>query len=370
MKIKRNILLNPGPATTTDTVKKSMIIPDICPREKEFCSIMQEVRKDLINVVHGDNNYTSILFAGSGTAVMDACINSVVPENKKIAIINNGAYGARMVQIAQAYTIDYVEIKVEWNKKPDSNEIENILKSDKDIACLSMVHHETTTGILNPIKEIGKIVAKYNCVFIVDAISSYAAIPINIKEYNIDFLMSTSNKCIQGMAGLSFVICPKDELEKTKDYMKRSYYLNLYKQYNSFEKTGQMQFTPPVQIAYSLKQALLEYFREGETNRYERYTQSWKVLRNGLLDMGFKLLLKEEEESHILLTVIEPDISEFNFEKMHDLLYKNGFTIYPGKVSFEKTFRLANMGAIDKNDIENFLNCLKNVLSEMNIKLK
>jgi 2-aminoethylphosphonate aminotransferase len=357
-KIKRNILLNPGPATTSDSVKRSLVVPDICPREKEFCEVVREIRSDLVKIAHGDDSYTCILFAGSGTSVMDAAINSVVPPGKKIAIINNGAYGERMVKIAQAYHLDFVEIKYEYGGKINLTEIAGTLKKDQTIACLAMVHHETTTGLLNPIKEVGEIVKENNCVFIVDTISSFAGIPIDIKDCKIDFMMSTSNKCIQGMAGVAFIICKKSELEKLKDYPPRSYYLNLYNQYESFEKTGQSQFTPPVQILYALKQAIKEYFKEGGLNRYQRYTENWMVLRQGLLDLGFKLFHEADDESHILLTVYDPELPGYNFEAMHDYLYARGFTIYPGKIGNKNTFRLANMGEIDTKDIKKFLKAL------------
>ncbi len=365
LKVKRNILLNPGPATTTDSVKRALVAPDICPREKEFCEVVREIRIDLVKIAHGDDSYTCVLFAGSGTSVMDAAINSVTPPAKKIAIINNGAYGERMVKIAQAYNLDYVEIKYEFGAKINPSQVAEILKKDKDIACLAMVHHETTTGLLNPVKEIGKIVKENNCVFIVDTISSFAGIPIDIKDWQIDFMMSTSNKCIQGMAGVAFIICKKSELEKLKDYPRRSFYLNLYDQYLYFEKTGQSQFTPPVQILYALKQAIKEYFAEGGENRYQRYTENWKVLRQGLLDLGFKLFHEPEDESHILLTVYEPELPGYNFEAMHDYLYARGFTIYPGKIGNKNTFRLANMGEINTKDIKKFLKALASYLKSI-----
>lgn len=357
-KVKRNILLNPGPATTSDSVKRALVVPDICPREKEFCEVVREIRNDLVKIAHGDDSYTCVLFAGSGTSVMDAAINSVVPPGKKIAIINNGAYGERMVKIAQAYNLDFAEIKYEYGGKINLAEVAGTLKKDGNITCLAMVHHETTTGLLNPIKEVGEIVKEYNCVFIVDTISSFAGIPIDIKDCKIDFMMSTSNKCIQGMAGVAFIICKKTELEKLKDYPPRSYYLNLYNQYQYFEKTGQSQFTPPVQILYALKQAIKEYFKEGGANRYQRYTENWKVLRKGLLDLGFKLFHEADDESHILLTVYDPELPNYNFEAMHDYLYTRGFTIYPGKIGNKNTFRLANMGEITVKDIRKFLKAL------------
>ncbi len=343
-KVKRNILLNPGPATTTDTVKYAQVVPDICPREKEFGAVMESVSKDLLKIVGGNpEEYIAVLFGGSGTAGMDAAINSVTPPDKKILIINNGAYGERMVKIAKSYSIDHVELKFEWDALPDLSKIENAIKKDRGISCVSMIHHETTTGLLNAVKETGVLVKKYNKTFIVDTISSFAGIPIDIKEFNIDFLMSTSNKCIQGMAGVCFVICKKEELKKIKDYPRRSYYLSLYDQYDYFKEHYKMRFTPPVQSDYAL--------------------------RKGVTDLGFKILTDPEEESHILITLMDPKDPEFDFDKLHDKLFAEGFTIYPGKVGKVNTFRLANMGAIDQKDIKEFLKVLKKIINDMDIKI-
>ncbi len=370
MKIKRNILFTPGPATTTDTVKKSLVVSDICPREDEFIGIMKMIRDDLVKIVKGKSQYTSILLCGSGTAAMDACVNSVVPAGKKLAIVNNGAYGERLVKIAKAYGIDYVDIAFEWGEVPNIERIEKILGKDKKIACLAVIHHETSTGVLNPIKAIGKIAKKNNCVYIVDAISSYAGIPIDIKNNNIDFLMSTSNKCIQGMAGIAFVICRKAALDKIKHYPRRSFYLSLYDQFAYFEKTGQMQFTSPVQVIYALKQAIREYFREGGLKRYNRYTANWRILRKGLLKLGFKLLLKKDNESHLLMTICYLDDRNFDFNIMHDLLYKKGFTVYPGNLGSKETFRLGNIGDLHPKDINNFLKALREVLIKIKVRVK
>ena len=207
-------------------------------------------------------------------------------------------------------------------------------------------------------------------IFIVDTVSSFVGIPINIKDYKIDFMFSTSNKCIQAMAGLAFVICRRDELEKTKKYPPRSFYLNLFQQYDFFERTGQMQITPPVQVIYALRQAIKEYFEEGTENRYKRYSGNWKILRAGLKRRGFKFLLDEKDESHMLMTILEPEDPNYDFDRMHDLLYERGFTIYPGKLGDKKTFRLANMGAINEGDIEHFLMALDETLKEMDVTLK
>lgn len=367
--MKRTILLSPGPATTTESVKQALVVPDICPREREFSTVLQGICRDLVSVVKGDDAYTAVLFSGSGTAVMDSVISSVVPGNRKVAILVNGAYGERFVEIAESYCIPYEPVLFEWGTAIDPITVENVLKNDPAISCIAMVHHETTTGMLNPLDEIGLLAERYRCTFIVDAISSFAGIPIDIRKCRADFLLSTSNKCIQGMAGLAFVICKKSALEQLKNNPKRSYYLDLYNQYLSFEKSGQTRFTPPVQIVYALQQALSEFFIEGGENRYARYTENWRLLRAGLLERGFSLLLPEDLESHILVTVLEPEDPKFDFDRMHDYLYERGFTIYPGKIR-KRSFRLSIMGDLSPEDIRAFLEALRAFVKDQEISLK
>lgn len=364
--VKRNILLNPGPATTTDSVKRAQVVPDICHREKEFCDLMKSVRDDLTKIAtKSQEEYACVIFAGSGTAAVESTISSVSPPDKKILIVNNGAYGERMVNMALVHGINYIEVKSREYEIPDVKGIEKILKEDKGISCVAMVHHETTSGLLNPMKEVGKIAKENNCTYILDAMSSFAGLVFDMKEEGIDFVISSSNKCIQGMPGLSFVIAKKEELEKIKDYPPRTVYLNLYKQYKSLEDKKQMQFTVPIQTTYALRQAIDEFFEEGAEQRQARYFKSWETLVKGMSKLGFKKLLEDENESRILTTFREPEHLNYNFNKMHDLLYERGFTIYPGKIGVDNTFRLANLGAINHRDIKKFLGAMEEVMGEM-----
>jgi len=368
-KVKRNVLLNPGPATTTDTVKFAQVVPDICPREHEFGILINNIRDKLVKVVNGQTRYTAILFASSGTGVVEACITSVVPENKKILIISNGAYGKRMIEIAQRYypADKIVKYEIPFGDYPDINEIERLILKNDSIGVVSMVHHETTTGMLNPIGEINALAHSHNIDTIVDTISSYAGVEIDLQKDDFDFITSTSNKCIQGMAGIAFVICKKDKLEGLKNHHKKNYYFNLYQQYEFFEKKGQMQFTPPVQTAYALNLALDEFFEETAQGRFKRYRESWETLIRGLKELGFKFLVPLEQQSNLLTAVIDPVDQRYNFKDMHDFLLDRGFTIYPGKGAKKGTFRIANIGDIDKKDIKNFLKVLKEYLRSRNL---
>ena len=267
---ERNILLNPGPVTTTQKVKLAQIVPDICPREEEFSDLMESVNQDLIKVINGSQmTHCNVMFSGSGTASVEAVLSSCI--NSKILLLINGAYGLWMKEILKVHdkSMDILEFR---NDKPiDFEIVNNYLESSKNIDCVAMVHHETTTGVLNSIHNFSNIRKRFGHTLILDAISSYGGIPINIKETPIQFLISSSNKCIQSMPGLSFVICERKALKATSRFPKYSYYLNLYDQYQFFNKNRQMRFTPPVQVFYALREAIDEYFKEGGINRNRRY---------------------------------------------------------------------------------------------------
>jgi aspartate aminotransferase-like enzyme len=203
---------------------------------------------------------------------------------------------------------------------------------------------------------------------IVDAMSSYAGMPLDVEALGIDYLVASSNKCIQGMAGLGFVICERHKLERLKRVPGRSYYLSLADQHRFLEKTGQMQFTPPVQIVYALDQALRELEAEGGVSaRWARYQQNFEALDSGMRELGFRRLLPEAILSRILTAYLEPDHPNYSFEAMHDRLYAKGFTIYPGKGAQRDTFRLANMGAVDARDMRNFVAAMRDTLQELRV---
>lgn len=370
MEIKRNILLNPGPSTTTDSVKMAQIVPDICPREKEFAGLMKGLRADLVKIVHGDpDKYTSVLFCGSGTINIDVCLNSLLPEGKKVLVVNNGAYSARAAQICEYYGLPFIDLKFPVNERPDLAAVEKALKDNPDVYLVHTTHNETGTGLLNPIRQIGALAHKYGAIFTVDTTSSLAMIPIDIEKDNVDFCMASAQKGIMAMTGLSFIIGSIKEIEKSRDYPKRSYYCNLFRQYDFFEKTGEMNFTPPVQTVYATIQALKEYFAEGEEAKWARHTRIFNALHRGLDRLGFKDYISRDLQSGLVVAALYPDDPNWDFMKVHDYCYERGFTIYPGKVEKKGMFRLCALGAIDEPDIEAFFAVFEEALKVNNIRI-
>lgn len=366
--VKRNILLNPGPATTTDSVKFAQIVPDICPREKEFGDLMEYISRELTKFIANHNEYVTVLFAGSGTASVEAMLASVVTSGK-LLIINNGAYGERMCEIADVYDIDYAEYKSSNTEPIDLDYLQKVIIG-KGFKYLAVVHSETTTGLLNDLASLGDICKRNDIEMLVDAMSSYGAIPINMEEMNISYLVASSNKNLQGMAGVSFVVANKSKLEGLKSGKSKLFYLDLFKQYECFQKTKQMRFTPPVQVLYALKQAIIELKNEGIDYRYNRYSANWDMLIKGLEDIGLKTLVAKDCHSRIITTVCEPDNKNYSFEELHEYMKRRGYTLYPGKVTDKSTFRISNIGDLNVNDIESMLIELKKYFNGIGVAFR
>ena len=365
-KIKREVLLNPGPSTTKDSVKYAQVCADICPRELEFGDLMEEIEKDLTCFGADPTEYTTIMFASSGTGADEAMISSCVPSEGKLLVIDNGSYGARLAQIAKTYNINTTVFKSSTHEPIDIDLLEEEFKKG-NYDTFAMVHHETTTGLLNPVEIICPLAKKYGMITIVDAISSYGGMPMDLKEMGIDFASCTSNKHIGGMAGIGFVICNRKELKKQKDWPMRNYYFNLYDQYRYFIETKQSRFTPPVQTFYALRQAILETKVETIEKRYERFTECWNILVDAVKDIGLEMIVKEENQSHFITAILDPDSPDYDFDEFHDYVKSFGFTIYPGKLGNVGTFRIANMGDIKPEEMTQFIKVLKKYMKTIGL---
>ncbi len=362
--VRREVLLNPGPATTTDAVKYAQVCADICPRELEFGQVMEWVADELSLFVGKKGDVETVMFGGSGTAADEVMISSCVPDGAKLLIVDNGAYGARFAKIAGAYKLNFEVFTSSGYLPLDAKAVEAKL-ADGKFTHLAMVYHETTTGLLNPVPEICRFAKARGIVTIIDAVSAFSALPIDMEKDGIDFMASTSNKCIQGMAGVALVFCRKAALETTKVYPMRNFYLNLWDQYAYFKKTKQTRFTPPVQALYSLRQAIIETKIETIEGRYARYSACWEVLAAAVKKMGLTMLVSEAAQSRLITAIVDPASPKYSFDALHDRARKAGFTIYPGKLSDANTFRIANIGDIRPEEMERFVELLADYVKEL-----
>ncbi len=370
--IERKILLNPGPATTSARVKSALVTEDICPREKEFGDLLSDVREKVKKVVNADSNYEGILLGCAGTGAIESCLSSCTNTDDGVLIIENGAYGKRMKQICDNLGVFSQVIRFEWGQVIDWKEVDQFLsKNSSKFKVLAFVHHETTTGILNSISEFKSISDKYKMVSLIDAMSSYAGINIDLVKDDVDYLISSSNKCIQGMAGLGIVIAKASELERIKGFKKKSFYFDLYANFLSQKEKNQFLFTPPVQTLYALNEAFDEFFEDGGIEaRAAKYSGLYEKMHEGMCAFGFTPLLEEKENSRILTTFLEPIDKNYNFESMHNYLYQRGITIYPGKVDEKNSFRISNIGQLGSEDIQLFLDLISEYIEQSGIRLK
>ena len=368
--VPRKVLLNPGPATMSDNVRLAQLAPDICPRETEFADLMRGIREDLVRVVHGDPNlHTAVPFCGSGTINMDVCLNSLLPPEKKILVLNNGAYSTRGADICRYYDLPHYVLDLPVDRPIDPEEVRAALQEYPDVGLVYTTHHETGTGVLNPIREIGALVRAAGAYFVVDTTASLAMLPLNLCEDPVDFVMSSAQKGLMAVTGLSFVIGRRDIIEASAGFPKRSYYCNLYRQYNYFETTGEMHFTPPVQAVYALRAAIDEYFAVGEETRFARHQELAALARRELAALGFREMIAPEHQSGLVLAYLYPTDPNWSFTAVHDYCYERGFTIYPGKVAGLGCFRICTLGTLVPKDIENFAAVMKEALIATGVAL-
>jgi 2-aminoethylphosphonate-pyruvate transaminase len=367
---KDKILFTPGPLTTSKTVKQAML-RDLGSNHGDFVEVVKDIRHKLVELGQvSPDQYTTVLMQGGGTFGLEAVVSSTVPPDGKLMVIVNGAYGKRIAAIGSTLRIDTVTLKYAENAMSDLAEIADTLKTDDKITNVVVVHCETTTGMVNPIREIGEIVAKSGAKYFVDAMSSFGAVPIDLAECKIDYLVSSANKCIEGVPGFSFILCRLKSLEETAGYA-RSVSFDLLDQYHGLEKNGQFRFTPPTHALAAFRQALVELEAEGGVPaRAERYRRNYETLVGGMRRMGFTEYLKPEDQGYIITSFMYPDDPNFSFEKFYESLNQKDYVIYPGKLSDAACFRIANIGRIFESDIKALLAAIAETISEMGVKLK
>ncbi|UPW83963.1 2-aminoethylphosphonate--pyruvate transaminase [Lysinibacillus sp. Ag94] len=357
-------LLTPGPLTTTKTVKQEML-KDRCTWDDDYKNVTQAIRKQLLQLAQvKEIDYTTVLMQGSGSFVVESVLTTAVGEGDKILIITNGAYGERLVEMAKVLKLQHTVYSVPYNEQPSPSEVKVLLENDSTITHVAVVHCETTTGMLNPLAEIGSVVKELNKTFIVDAMSSFGGVPMDVSALGIDYLISSANKCIQGVPGFGFVIARIEELEKCKGQA-RSVALDLYKQWEVMKLDGKWRFTSPTHVVAAFAQALEELAEEGGIRaRYARYANNNQILRSRLKALGFNAYISEELQSPIITTFLFP-YEGFSFEHFYDAMKKSGFVIYPGKLTDVDTFRIGNIGDIHEDDMTTLCKVIENYMAVM-----
>jgi 2-aminoethylphosphonate-pyruvate transaminase len=363
---KDKLLFTPGPLTTSLSVKQAML-HDAGSWHFEFNAVVGEVRERLLKLagVSREAGWESVLLQGSGTFGVEAVLQTCVPPDGKVAVLANGAYGERIVQMLEHARIAHAVLRTAEDQPADPAALDALLAGDGAVTHVAVVHCETTTGILNPIESIGRVVRKHGKVNIVDAMSSFGAIPMDFEACGIDFLISSANKCVEGVPGFSFVLCRRSVLLACEGYA-RSLSLDLLGQLKGFEKNGQFRYTPPTHAVLAFRQALEEIEQEGGVaGRGARYRKNHETLVAGMRELGFEPFLPPSVQSHIITAFRTPDDPAFSFDSFYRKLSERGFIIYPGKLTQVDTFRIGNIGRLFPPDLEQLVHAIRGTLDEM-----
>jgi 2-aminoethylphosphonate-pyruvate transaminase len=361
-------LLTPGPLTTSRTVKLAMLA-DWGSRDVEFRKIVGDIRKRILQLANCDGSYECVIMQGSGTFAIEAALGSLCPDKRrKTLVVANGAYGDRAGQILDRIGRPYFKIDKGDSAVPTVEEVVTMLDADRSISHVWMVHCETTSGIVNPIEEIGQAVKLHDKVFMVDAMSSFGALPLHMVALNMDVMVSSSNKCLEGIPGFSYVVLKRDLLEASAG-ASHSVVLDLFDQWRGLETNGQFRFTPPTHALVAFDQALKEHEQQGGVEgRGLRYTRNAQALVSGMAEIGFSTLLDENLSGPIIQTFLTPSDPNFHFEKFYEALRVRGFTIYPGKLTKRPSFRIGTIGQIDERVISAALQAIRDVVAELGVK--
>jgi len=365
------VLFTPGPLTTSLTVKQAML-RDAGSWHFEFNAKVKEIRQRILTLagVTSEKGYECILLQGSGTFGVESVFSTSVPEGGKVLVLSNGAYGERMVAMLKCLRIENTVYRTGENEPPDPAYVASLLEKDTDITHVAVVHCETTTGIVNPIASIGKTVKAAKRHYIVDAMSSLGGMPIDFEDACIDFLVSSANKCIEGVPGFSFVIAKRDPLFANESTT-RSLSLDLAAQLRGFEKNGQFRYSPPTHSLLAFEQALNELDSEGGVEgRALRYKRNHEVLMSGMESLGFKSYLDAKIQSYLITSFHFPEDSKFTFDVFYRKLSDRGMIIYPGKISQVDLFRIGSIGRIFESDVLALVASIKGALEDMNVSMK
>ncbi len=357
--MKRYVLLNPGPVNIKEKVRKALLAPDICHREPEFSSLMAGCAKKLLRAFSAASSYEAVFITGSGTAALEAAVASSVPSGKKILVINNGIYGERIAVIAGRHGISAVNVKSDITRTPDLEAVEKKLRGDRSIAVVAMVHHETSTGILNPVNEAGKLCKKYKKLYLLDSISAIGGEDLDFKKCGVDICVGTANKCIESIPGVSFVLLRKSALPALGRVAPRSLYFDIPANLKG-QKAGVPLFTPAVQAFLALNSALDELIKEGVGNRIDRYRKLAGRLRKAFEAAGLECLVGPAYRSNTITALRLP--AGYTYEKLHREFKARGFVIYAGQSKLRKTiFRIANMGQISGRDSRKLIAAVRGI---------
>lgn len=358
-------LFTPGPLTTSLTVKQAML-RDLGSRDESFIEIVRGIRCELLRLagVSQESGYEAILLQGSGTFGIEAVVSSTIPPRGKLLVIVNGAYGRRIRQIAECHGVTTTCLTYRENEPPDQADVDRALAADEEIRLVAVVHCETTSGIMNPVDAIGQVVRRHGRNYFIDSMSAFGGVPFDLRASQADYLVSSANKCIEGVPGFSFVLARRDALQRSAGWA-RTVSLDLLGQWQGLEANGQFRFTPPTHAILAFAQALRELEEEGGvTGRAARYQENHRILVTGMRQLGFQEYVPTSCQGYIITSFRYPEGTHFDFEAFYRALSDRGFVIYPGKVSDADCFRIGHIGRIFPADVRALLAAIAAIVAK------
>lgn len=360
-------LLTPGPLTTSNKVKEAML-RDWGSWDVDFRKMTSQLRGAILDLLgEGKKDFDCVPMQGSGTFSVEAMLTSFIPANGKTLVLANGAYGQRSAQTLKQAGRDVVVLDKGDYMPPRGDEVSKILENDKDITHVVAIHCETSSGILNPVEEISKATYAAGCKLLVDSMSAFGAIPLEPHQVRYEALVSSANKCIEGVPGFGFIVARKDALEKARGNC-ASMSLDVHAQWAHMNKTGQWRFTPPTHVVAAFMEALRAHKEEGGVAaRGARYAKNRDTLVAGMRDIGFETLLDKQWLSPIIVTFFSPADPNFRFQNFYDLMKSRGFIIYPGKLTVVDSFRIGCIGHLDASIMKKVVSAARDTLEEMNV---
>lgn len=354
------ILLNPGPVNVSPRVTAALGRGDMCHREPECAEMLARIRTRLVQAFAPAGGFTAVPITGSGTAAVEMAVTSILSPKGRMVVVANGVYGDRIAAMAAAARLPHTVVQSAWTVPPDLDHLAQAIR-EPDVEAVAVVHHETTTGLRNPIDAVGRLARAHGKLLLIDAVSALAGDPLDLDAVGADVVVGTANKCIQGLPGMSFVLVRKAVMERLMTYQRRSLYLSLPVHYEAQERDS-TPFTPAVQIAYAFDEALAELLEEGVDNRVARYADAAALLRSGFEKVGLVCVLPAQLRSNSITSLWLPPGR--TYAELHDGLKARGYVVYEGQGTLQREiFRVANMGHLTREDFQGFLTVLESVLA-------
>ncbi|WP_347169123.1 2-aminoethylphosphonate--pyruvate transaminase [Pseudomonas salmasensis] len=358
------ILLTPGPLTTSNRTRQAMMV-DWGSWDDRFNQLTASVCTQLLAILNGADSHHCVPLQGSGTFAVEAAIGTLVPRNGKVLVLINGAYGKRLAKICEVLGREFSTFETAEDEPTTAADVDRLLHADSAITHVALIHCETSTGILNPLPQIAEVVKSHGKRLIVDAMSSFGALPIDAREIPFDALIAASGKCLEGVPGMGFVFAEKAALAASQSNC-HSLAMDLFDQHSYMAKTGQWRFTPPTHVVAALHEALLQYAEEGGLPaRHRRYANNCQALLDGMAELGLRSFLPAAIQAPIIATFHAPDDPRYQFKAFYERVKAKGFILYPGKLTQVETFRVGCIGHVDADGMRAAVKAIAEVLHEM-----